>query len=33
MKGLWQTSRNAFAEVAFVDQDQINVEAWDAYRK
>jgi len=24
---------NAFAEVAFVENDQINVEAWDAYRK
>jgi septum site-determining protein MinC len=24
---------NAFAEVAFIENDQINVEAWDAYRK
>lgn len=24
---------NTFAEVAFVENDQINVEAWDAYRK
>jgi septum site-determining protein MinC len=24
---------NAFAEVAFIENDQINVEAWDAYRR